>query len=61
MTDFGWIVFWTLFAFAVKAAAGILAVKVMGLEWKTALTVGFSIAQIGSFLLCLHKADYNTN
>lgn len=56
MTDFGWIVFWTLFAFAVKAAAGILAVKVMGLEWKTALAVGFSIAQIGEFSFVLAQS-----
>ncbi|MBD0297850.1 MAG: cation:proton antiporter, partial [Flavisolibacter sp.] len=56
MTDFGWIVFWTLFAFAVKAAAGILAVKVMGLEWKTAFTVGFSIAQIGEFSFVLAQS-----
>jgi CPA2 family monovalent cation:H+ antiporter-2 len=56
LTDFGWIVFWTLFAFAVKAAAGILAVKVMGLEWKTALTVGFSIAQIGEFSFVLAQS-----
>ena len=56
MTDFGWIVFWTLFAFAVKAAAGTLAVKVMGLEWKTALTVGFSIAQIGEFSFVLAQS-----
>jgi monovalent cation:H+ antiporter-2, CPA2 family len=56
MTDFGWILFWTLFAFAVKAAAGILAVKVMGLDWKTALTVGFSIAQIGEFSFVLAQS-----
>ncbi len=56
MTDFGWIVFWTLFAFALKAAAGILAVKVMGLEWKTAFTVGFSIAQIGEFSFVLSQS-----
>ena len=56
MTDFGWIVFWTLFAFALKAAAGILAVKVMGLEWKTAFTVGFSIAQIGEFSFVLAQS-----
>jgi CPA2 family monovalent cation:H+ antiporter-2 len=56
LTDFGWIVFWTVFAFAVKAAAGTLAVKVMGLEWKTALTVGFSIAQIGEFSFVLAQS-----
>ncbi len=46
LTDLGWIVFWTVFSFAVKAVAGTLAVKVMKLEWKTAFAVGFSIAQI---------------
>ena len=56
LTDFGWIVFWTLFAFAVKAVAGILAVKVLGLEWKTALAVGFSIAQIGEFSFVLAQS-----
>lgn len=56
MTDFGWIAFWILFAFAVKAAAGILAVKVMGLEWKTAFAVGFSIAQIGEFSFVLAQS-----
>ncbi|MDO1449941.1 cation:proton antiporter [Rhodocytophaga aerolata] len=56
LTDFGWIVFWTVFAFAVKAAAGTLAVKVMGLAWKTALTVGFSIAQIGEFSFVLAQS-----
>jgi monovalent cation:H+ antiporter-2, CPA2 family len=56
LTDFGWIVFWTLFAFVVKAAAGILAVRVMGLEWKTALAVGFSIAQIGEFSFVLAQS-----
>ena len=53
LTDLGWIVFWTLFAFFVKAMAGIIAVKVMGLEWKTAFAVGFSIAQIGEFSFVL--------
>jgi len=56
LTDFGWIVFWTLFAFAVKAVAGILAVKVLGLEWKTAFAVGFSIAQIGEFSFVLAQS-----
>lgn len=56
LTDFGWIVFWILFAFAVKAVAGILAVKVLGLEWKTALAVGFSIAQIGEFSFVLAQS-----
>jgi CPA2 family monovalent cation:H+ antiporter-2 len=56
MTDLGWIVFWTLFAFVVKAAAGTLAVRAMKLEWKTALAVGFSIAQIGEFSFVLAQS-----
>ncbi len=56
MTDFGWIVFWFFFALLVKAIAGILAVKVMKLEWKTALAVGFSIAQIGEFSFVLAQS-----
>jgi len=56
ITDFGWITFWTAFAFVVKAAAGILAVKVLGLEWKTAFAVGFSIAQIGEFSFVLAQS-----
>lgn len=56
LTDFGWIVFWFFFALAVKAIAGILAVKVMKLEWKTALAVGFSIAQIGEFSFVLAQS-----
>ena len=56
MTDFGWIVFWILFAFVVKAAAGILAVKVLGLQWQTAFAVGFSIAQIGEFSFVLAQS-----
>ncbi|WPR77288.1 cation:proton antiporter [Algoriphagus sp. NG3] len=56
MTDLGWIVFWILFAFAVKALAGILAVKALGLEWKTAFAVGFSIAQIGEFSFVLAQS-----
>ena len=56
LTDLGWIVFWTLFAFFVKAMAGIIAVKVMGLEWKTAFAVGFSIAQIGEFSFVLAQS-----
>nr|WP_298997934.1 cation:proton antiporter [uncultured Allomuricauda sp.] len=55
-TDFGWIVFWFFFALAVKAIAGILAVKVMKLDWKTALAVGFSIAQIGEFSFVLAQS-----
>ncbi|HBU77015.1 MAG TPA: hypothetical protein DEF18_02840 [Muricauda sp.] len=56
LTDFGWILFWTLFAFGVKTIAGILSVKVLGLEWKTALAVGFSIAQIGEFSFVLAQS-----
>lgn len=56
ISDFGWIVFWFFFALTVKAIAGILAVKVMKLEWKTALAVGFSIAQIGEFSFVLAQS-----
>lgn len=61
VTDIGWIVFWTLFAFVVKALAGILAVRVLKIDWKTALAVGFSIAQIGefSFVLAQSGLEYN--
>lgn len=56
LTDFGWILFWIVFAFMVKAIAGILAVRVMGLGWKTAFAVGFSIAQIGEFSFVLAQS-----
>lgn len=56
MTDFGWIVFWVIFAFLVKSLAGILATRVMKIEWKTALAVGFSIAQIGEFSFVLAQS-----
>ena len=56
ITDFPWIVFWFFFALAVKALAGILAVKMMRLPWKTALAVGFSIAQIGEFSFVLAQS-----
>ncbi|MEM8998892.1 MAG: cation:proton antiporter [Bacteroidota bacterium] len=56
MTDWNWILFWCLFALVVKAIAGILAVKVMKLDWKTALAVGFSIAQIGEFSFVLAQS-----
>ena len=56
LTDFWWIVFWILFAFTVKAIAGILAVKVLGLEWKTAFAVGFAVAQIGEFSFVLAQS-----
>ncbi|NAS13300.1 cation:proton antiporter [Poritiphilus flavus] len=56
VTDLGWIIFWFFFALVVKAIAGILAVKVMKLDWKTALAVGFSIAQIGEFSFVLAQS-----
>ena len=56
MTDLGWIVFWTVFAYLVKGAAGILAARVMKLDWKTALAAGFSIAQIGEFSFVLAQS-----
>lgn len=61
LTDYAWILFWTLFAFTVKATAGILAVKVMRLDWRTAFAVGFSIAQIGefSFVLAQRGLEYD--
>ncbi len=56
LTDWNWIIFWFCFALLVKATAGILAVKLMRLEWKTALAVGFSIAQIGEFSFVLAQS-----
>ncbi|MBP4138376.1 cation:proton antiporter [Flavobacterium geliluteum] len=56
VTDFRWIIFWTLFTFSVKTLAGILAVRIMKIEWKTALAVGFSIAQIGEFSFVLAQS-----
>ncbi len=56
LSDFGWIVFWFFFALLVKATAGILAVRVLKLRWKTALAVGFSIAQIGEFSFVLAQS-----
>ena len=56
LKDSLWIVFWFFFALSVKAIAGILAVKVMKLDWKTALAVGFSIAQIGEFSFVLAQS-----
>ncbi|WP_435578806.1 cation:proton antiporter [Gilvibacter sp.] len=55
-TEPGWIAFWFFFALLVKATAGMLAVKVLKLEWKTALAVGFSIAQIGEFSFVLAQS-----
>ncbi|GAA4272913.1 hypothetical protein GCM10022258_22070 [Aquimarina gracilis] len=56
LTDFGWIAFWFLFTLLVKAVAGMLAVRIMKMEWKTALAVGFSIAQIGEFSFVLAQS-----
>jgi CPA2 family monovalent cation:H+ antiporter-2 len=56
VSDLWWIVFWTLFALTVKALAGILAVRIMRIEWKTAIAVGFSIAQIGEFSFVLAQS-----
>lgn len=61
LTDFWWIIFWAVFALLVKAVAGILAVKVMKLNWKTALAVGFSIAQIGEFSFVLAQSGLKYN
>ena len=55
-TDLGWIIFWTVFAFLVKATAGILASRSMKVDWKTAMAVGFSIAQIGEFSFVLAQS-----
>lgn len=56
VTDFGWIVFWALFALIVKAMAGILAARILKIEWKTAVAAGFSIAQIGEFSFVLAQS-----
>ncbi len=56
LTDFPWIVFWFFFALAVKAIAGIMAARIMKIDWKTALAVGFSIAQIGEFSFVLAQS-----
>lgn len=56
VTDWAWIIFWFFFALLVKATAGILAVKIMKLDWKTAFAVGFSIAQIGEFSFVLAQS-----
>ncbi len=55
-TDWAWIIFWFFFALLVKAIAGILAVRIMKLDWKTAIAVGFSIAQIGEFSFVLAQS-----
>jgi len=56
VSDFGWIVFWTIFALCVKAIAGILAARIMKIDWKTAFAAGFSIAQIGEFSFVLAQS-----
>lgn len=56
VSDYGWIIFWFFFALLVKATAGTLAVRLLKLEWKTALAVGFSIAQIGEFSFVLAQS-----
>jgi len=56
ITDYGWIAFWTVFAFLVKATAGIFAVRILKKDWKTAFAVGFSIAQIGEFSFVLAQS-----
>lgn len=56
ITEFGWVVFWFIFALLVKATAGILAARVLRADWKTALAVGFSIAQIGEFSFVLAQS-----
>ena len=55
-TEWSWIIFWFFFALFVKATAGILAVKMLKLDWKTAFAVGFSIAQIGEFSFVLAQS-----
>ena len=61
LTDSLWIIFWFVFALLVKAVAGTIAAKVLKTDWKTALAVGFSIAQIGefSFVLAQSGLEYN--
>ncbi len=56
ITDTLLIIFWFFFTLFVKAVAGVLAVKTMKLEWKTALAVGFSIAQTGEFSFVLAQS-----
>lgn len=56
LTDPLWIAFWFVFAFAVKATAGILAARVLKTDWTTAFAVGFSIAQIGEFSFVLAQS-----
>jgi len=56
LTSWPLIIFWFIFTLLVKALAGILAVRFMKLDWKTALAVGFSIAQIGEFSFVLAQS-----
>ncbi|MEM1001028.1 MAG: cation:proton antiporter [Bacteroidota bacterium] len=56
ITDLGWIVFWALFALTIKAMAGILAARILKIDWKTAVAAGFSIAQIGEFSFVLAQS-----
>ncbi|TRX58278.1 cation:proton antiporter [Fulvivirga sp. M361] len=56
LTDVLWIVFWFFFALLIKAAAGILAAKILKMNWSTALAIGFSIAQIGEFSFVLAQS-----
>ncbi|MBP2831839.1 cation:proton antiporter [Aquimarina sp. U1-2] len=61
LTDLESIVFWFFFTLMVKVAAGILAVQILRLDWKTALAVGFSIAQIGEFSFVLAQSGLKYN
>lgn len=56
LTDLPWIIFWFVFTLLVKAAAGILAARTLKMSWKTAVAVGFSIAQIGEFSFVLAQS-----
>ena len=52
----GWVIFWSFFAFAVKAIAGILAARMLKVDWKTAVAAGVSVAQIGEFSFVLAQS-----
>lgn len=56
LTDLPQIAFWLVFAFLIKAAAGILATRLLRTPWPTALAVGFGIAQIGEFSFVLAQS-----
>ena len=49
----GWIVFWLVFAFVVKAIAGYFSARTLKLGIATSITAGLSIAQIGEFSFVL--------